>query len=195
MRGVPQQQSAQNRYLDNLPEVPAEHRSRAQMHQNNIGYHQQSDELSMSDSRQHPPNVTGKPQYQQQTFAHTAGFGGIGQLENIGDGRAAPGSMGNLPSDLNFTSKFARGIHKPQSMHNNENQNQMNQDYLRQMERLEAGIGHFKKDYDIAMKERNGGLPPEKAKTHYDNAQDFLGEANLSAINPIPSDMNLRQSQ
>lgn len=29
----------------------------------------------------------------------------------------------------------------------------------------------------------------------YDNMQDFLGEANISAINPTMSDMNLRNSQ
>lgn len=60
------------------------------------------------------------------------------------------------------------------------------------MERVEAGINHFKKDYDIQMKER---AAMERATNHYDNAQDFLGESNISAINPVPSDINIRQSQ
>jgi hypothetical protein len=32
---------------------------------------------------------------------------------------------------------------------NNENQNQLNQDYMRQMDRLDAGIYQFKKEYEI----------------------------------------------
>jgi len=37
------------------------------------------------------------------------------------------------------------------SDNNNENQNQLNQDYVRQMDRLDAGIYQFKKDYEIQV--------------------------------------------
>lgn len=60
------------------------------------------------------------------------------------------------------------------------------------MERLDSGINQFKKDYDIQMKDR---AAMDRANNHYDNAQDFLGESNISAINPAPSDVNIRQSQ
>lgn len=74
-----------------------------------MGYHQQSDELNLNDSRQHMQSMNYQPQYQQQTFSNSAGFGGISQLDNA-DGRAAPGSQANAPTDAGYRSKFARGI-------------------------------------------------------------------------------------
>lgn len=56
---------------------------------------------------------------------------------------------------MHFRSKFGRGMaHGPgdntiSNNNNNENQNQLNQDYMRQMDRLDAGIYQFKKEYEI----------------------------------------------
>lgn len=108
MRGMPPHYQAQTPYNPHMPEVQTNH-SRALDNRGPAGYHPQSDELNLNDSRSLMAGSNYRPQYQQATFANTAGFGGISTLDS--DQRAAPGTMaGNQPSDLHFRSKFARGM-------------------------------------------------------------------------------------
>lgn len=95
-----------------------------------------------------------------------------------------------------------RAEHGGGETNNNENQNQLNSDYMRQMDRIDAGIYQFKKDYEIKVNDvrqprsygQGAAMAPAGGAHLYDNAQDFLGDPNVSGINPAQSDMNLLNS-
>lgn len=64
MQGYPPQQQAH--YLNNMPNAQQSQHSRAQIHQPPLGYHQQSDELSMNDSRHRMQSANYQAQFQPQ---------------------------------------------------------------------------------------------------------------------------------